>query len=192
MIAGKDIFAAIAMAGTTTNWVIYTRSILRGKTRPHVFSWLIWALLMLTGAAAQYAGGAGTGALPTAYSGLFCTFITVLSLFRGEKHITRSDWIIFICAFSAIPAWVLTRDPLAAALIITLVDAAGFYPTFRKSWAKPEEEYPVTYFIGGTVAVFTLCALERYSLTTALYPLSLVLTHYLLVAMLFLRRAKLK
>ena len=39
----KEIFAAVALVLTFVAFVPYFWSIWQAKTRPHVFSWLIWA-----------------------------------------------------------------------------------------------------------------------------------------------------
>ena len=62
------------------------------------------------------------------------------ALFRGEKHVTRGDWIAFLITFFAIPLWVVTSDPLWSVLLVTVIGAVAYYPTFRKSFAKPGEE----------------------------------------------------
>jgi uncharacterized protein with PQ loop repeat len=38
----KELLGMIAIALTLVAFLPYIRSIFRGKTRPHVFSWVIW------------------------------------------------------------------------------------------------------------------------------------------------------
>ena len=40
----KTIFSATAIALTFAAFLPYIRSIRSGKTKPHVFSWVIWGL----------------------------------------------------------------------------------------------------------------------------------------------------
>jgi len=72
---------------------------------------------------AQLSDKAGAGSWATGLSAAFCLDIGILALFRGEKHITRGDWIAFLTTFLAIPLWVVTSDLLWSVLLVTGIDA---------------------------------------------------------------------
>ena len=76
-------------------------------------------------------------------------------------------------------------------MLITVIDALGFVPTFRKSYSRPFEETAVTYAISGLKFVVAILALENLSLVTWLYPASLVLMNGLFVGMVLTRRRQL-
>lgn len=187
-----EIFGWISLIFATVGYVPYFLSIASGKTKPHFFSWCIWGSLTAIAYFAQVNSGAGAGSWATGMTALFCGIIAVISLFKGEKHITRSDWVTFLAALSAIPIWYVTSNPIYAILLVTLIDALGFWPTFRKSWHKPDEEHPLTYGLSGIKFTLSLLALESISWTTVLYPASLVLMNAAFVIMIFYRRASLK
>ena len=42
-LLSNEVFSAIAMVLTFVAFYPFIRAILKGKTRPHVFSWFIWA-----------------------------------------------------------------------------------------------------------------------------------------------------
>ena len=119
---------------------------------------------------------------------IVCFIIAALTFRRGEKHITKSDWIAFIAALAAILVWLFTKEPLWAVVLITMIDSLAFYPTFRKSYIKPHEETVMTWWVNSIKFVFALLALEQVSLVTALYPSYLVLANGALAAMLIWRR----
>ena len=60
----KEFLSAIAIALTLIAFLPYIRSILRGKTKPHVFSWLIWGTTTFVVFLAQLADEGGVGAWP--------------------------------------------------------------------------------------------------------------------------------
>ena len=188
----KHWFAFCAILLSTVNGLFYLRSILFQNIRPHVFSWIIWGLLLLIGAAAQYAGHGGVGVWPTAYSGCMCLIYAALSLKYGEKKITRSDWIAFIGALAAVPLWLITKNPLTAVILVTLIDTVGLYPTFRKSYINPWQENPYSFFFFAVTACLTLLALENYSLVTVLYQAALMCMELSLAFVIFYRRIVLK
>jgi hypothetical protein len=141
---------------------------------------------------AQLYDQAGAGSWATGLSAAFCLGIGVVAPFRGEKHITRGDWIAFITTSLAIPLWVVTSHPLWSVLLVTAIDAIAYYPTFRKSYAKPDEELVSKYVLTVIRYVFSLLALERYTVVTSVYQLVSIVMEASIVIMLLWRRAALK
>lgn len=169
-------------------YIPYFKSIYERKTKPHVFSWFIWGVLGAIAYFAQLSDGAGPGAWVNGITALVCFTIAGIALRYGEKNITRSDWLTFIGALSAIPVWYVTQNALYAILLITVIDALGFYPTFRKSWMKPGEENALTYGLSAGKYALSLLAIENYTMTTVFYSASLVAMNGLFVAMILWRR----
>lgn len=169
-------------------YVPYFRDIFLGKTRPHIFSWLVWGLLTAIAFGVQLQDGAGPGSWVTGFTAAVCFVIALLAVWRGEKEITISDWVAFGGALAGLVFWQLVQDPLIAVVLITLADLLGFAPTFRKAWARPFQETVSTYLLSGIKFVFGLAALTSFSLESWLYPASLVLTNFVFISMVLLRR----
>jgi hypothetical protein len=104
------------------------RSIFVANTKPHAFTWLVWGTVMAIAFSAQLSDKAGAGSWATGLSAAFCLGIGVLALFRGEKHITRGNWVAFLATSLAIPLWVVTSDPLWSVLLVTGIDAVALLP----------------------------------------------------------------
>lgn len=155
----------------------YFAGIFRGKTRPHVFSWLIWGTISGIGFAAQVAEGAGPGSWARGFGSATCFLLVVISYFKGEKDIKRSDWVTLAVALSAIPLWILTKTPFWSVLIVCFIDTIGYIPTVRKSWLKPQEELAVSYLFSCLGAAFSLLAIRQYTPSTWLYPLVLTFSN---------------
>lgn len=184
--------AVISVAIVLYQYIPYVISVFKGKTRPHIFSWFIWGVLTAIAFFGQVVDDAGPGAWVTGFTAAGCLLICMLCYKYGEKTITRSDWISFICGLAAIPLWLVTNNPLTAMLVITVVDALAFYPTLRKSWHKPYEELLQTYALSGTKFLLAIFALENFTPTTWLYPVSLVLMNYGFCVIILWRRNSLK
>lgn len=185
----KEILSVAAIALTLAMFVPYIGSIHRGKTKPHVFSWVIWGLGTLIVFFAQLAGGAGLGAWPIGVSGLITCYIAVLSFVkRADNVITKLDWLFFYAALSALPFWFFSSDPLWPVVILTLVDTAGFGPTFRKAYHHPREESLGFFALSVLRNFLVVLALEHYSLTTVLFPAVVGAACLLFVLMLVCRR----
>jgi uncharacterized membrane protein YidH (DUF202 family) len=184
----KEIIGGLAAVLGVAGYGIYMWQVRRRTIRPHMFTWIIWGVVMSIGFAAQYVEDSGPGAWNLGVGAVATILIAVASYFYGEKNITRGDRVVFIGALSAIPAWLATNDPLWAVVIISAIDAAAFYPTFRKSWIKPQEESLWAFLIGIPQFSLSIAALERTTLTTVLYPATIAVLNALLVVMLLWRR----
>lgn len=169
-------------------YIPYFMDIFRGKTKPHVFTWLGFAILTGVAFAAQLTKGAGPGAWVTACTAAVCLLIAVLALNRGEKNITKSDWFCIVASLVGIGLWFFLKDPLWAVIVITVADFLSFLPTIRKSYLKPHEETVSTYMLSSLKFVFAVVALESFDVTNWLYPASLVLANGGFAIMLLVRR----
>lgn len=182
------IFGLLSVAAMLAARLTYFSSIWQGKTRPHAFSWFIWGVISSIGFAAQFAEGAGAGSWARGFGAVTCFLLVGISLFHGEKNITRADWITLIVALSAIPLWVITKTPIWSVVLVCLIDTAGYLPTIRKSWTKPQSESALSYSLGSLGALLTLLAIENYTMATWLYPAVLVASNGAMALFLLRRR----
>ncbi len=176
----KILLACAAIFLVMLSYLPYLLAIYRGTNRPHLFSWLIWTLVTVVVVAAQISGNAGPATLVTAMTCFLCALITFLAFRQGEKNITLSDWVMLIGSLSAIPVWIMTSDPLWSVVIVTIINAVAYIPTFRKAWVKPFEEHILMYAINIPRHMLTIAATQVYSFTNILYPASVVLACILL------------
>lgn len=189
----KEGLGLVAILMTFVAFYPYIRSIRGGETRPHVFSWVIWGAVTFAVFIAQMADGGGAGAWPIGISGLITFYVAYLAFqMRGEVHITRSDWVFFALASTALPLWFFTQNPLWAVVVLTTVDILGFAPTFRKAWVTPMSENITTYAIMAGRNGVSILALQNYTLTTVLFPAVVGLACFIFVIMVLVRRRALK
>jgi len=188
----KELLGGLAVLIAFTSYVPYIRDVAKRQTKPHAFSWLVWGTLEIIGFFGQVADHAGPGAWVTGASAVLTLTVFIFSLTRGERQITRADWLSLLGAGVAMAFWAITDSPLITVILISLIDALGFVPTFRKSFRKPREETLSSYALSFAKHAVGLNALSNYSVITMLYPLSLILTNALFVSMLFVRRRQLR
>jgi len=181
------IFSVLMMLCSRVN---YFNAIFRGSTRPHAFSWLIWAVISSIGFMAQMTEGSGAGSWACGFGSFGCYVIFIIALFKGERNIQRNDWIILGVALSAIPLWVMTKTPVWSVVLVCIIDTLGYFPTLRKSWAKPYEESAGAYILLSLCHLFALLAIEHYTISTWLYPAVLVLSNSFTATFLVLRRRR--
>ncbi len=185
----KELLSAIAIALTFIAFYPYIRSIILNETKPHVFSWIIWGSTTFVVFLAQLEDDGGVGAWPIGVSGVITLFVAALSYFkRSDISITKTDWLFFITAMSALPLWYFTSNPLWAVVILTLVDILGFGPTVRKSYEQPHSESLLFFALFAARNFIVILALENHSITTVLFPAAVGAACIVLIIMLIYRR----
>jgi hypothetical protein len=185
----KELLSVVAIALTLLAFLPYIRSILKGKIKLHMFSWVIWGSTTFIVFLAQLEDDGGAGAWPIGVSGIITIYIALLAYVkRSDITITKIDWVFFIVAMASLPFWYFTSNPLWAVIILTTVDIFGFGPTVRKAYIEPFEEQ-LTFFALFTVRnIIAIMALENYSLTTVLFPAAIALSCLLLILVVLYRR----
>lgn len=185
----KEIITAIGVLLTFAGYYAYIYSIFKGETRPHPFSWAIWGLLTAIGFSAQISDGAGLGAYILGLSAIFNFSIAIIGVVkRADIKITRSDFIIFLLSLFAIPLWIVTETPLWSVILISVIDAVAYYPTFYKTWHNPNQELPFQVIASTLKFILSLFALNHYSFITVLYTLSLIVMNLIFIIILYYRR----
>ncbi len=185
----KEVLSAVAILLTFIAFVPYLRSILGGRTKPHVFSWVIWGSTTFVVFLAQLQGQGGVGAWPIGVSGAITILVAVLAyLKKADNSITRVDWLFFVAAMTALPLWYLTADPFWAVLILTSVDILGFGPTLRKAYHFPFDEQMMFYSLFAVRNGLAVMALQHYSVTTVLFPAATGVACLVLIAVVGYRR----
>lgn len=187
----KTILGGIAVLIAFVSYVPYFRDIFADKTKPHAFTWLIWASLNAIAFAGQVHDKGGAGAWATGFTACALFSIFLIALIKGDKDIKKFDWACLLGAALALVFWFVADGPLLSVMLITVIDVLGFFPTVRKSYLRPHEETLVTYSLSTVKYLLSVAALQNYTVVTALFPVTLVVVHVLFVGMLIIRRTQL-
>ena len=184
----KILIALVSLVLMIIGYSYYFRDIFAGRTRPHIYSWLVWGVLTAIAFAAQLRGHGGPGSFVTGGTALVSFIIVGLALQKGERNITRADKLNLIGAGMALLLWPFTHSPILSVLLVSIIDFLGFLPTIRKSYHKPYEETLIHYVLAGIKFILGIMALNTYSFVTWFYPASLVAANIYFVSMLIIRR----
>lgn len=184
----KIILGTIAVCVSIIASALYIRNIFRGTTKPHAFSWFIWGLILAIAFAASLTEGGGAGAWFTGVGSFTCLSIAVLAFAKGTRTFPLVDWLALFAAFISLFLWWLTKTPALSVVLVSITDAIGYIPTFRKGYALPYEETAFTYILDVLGFSLSIAALSAYNISTVLYPASVAITTSFFVLMLFIRR----
>ena len=186
----KEILGALAVLLAVVQAVPYIRDILRGKTRPHLYTYLIWSIVTAIAFFGQVVAGGGPGAWTTGVMAVLTIVVLCLCFKYGTDDITLLDGIFLIGAAVAIVPWWLTNDPLYSVVLATIIDVLAFFPTIRKTFRDPGSETLISFVLNLVRHPLSIVALTTLSVTTVIYPASLFVMNGLLVAVILLRRKR--
>ena len=192
LMLDRQVLGALSITLAIVASAPYIHSTLRGVTRPHLCSWMTWAVVTTVVFFAQLQSQGGIGAWPTGVSALLTIFVALLAWRkRGDVMVSRTDWAFLLASLSSLPLWYLAEDPLSAVIMLTTVDVFGFGPTLRKAYHQPQSEPAVFYALVAMRNLTAILALEHHSLTTVLFPAVLGLVCLFILGLLLWRRAAL-
>jgi len=184
----KLIFSILWIILTLWAFTHYFHSVWKWKTKPHVYTWFLFSLLLWISFFIQQDHGWGIGTW-VLFADFICCFIAFLvALKYGEKDITLSDKIFLLLGIIALISWLIFKTPYISVSLIILIDFLALLPTFRKCYSKPDEETIVMYFISGCIFVLSLLAIENYSFLTTGHQSAIILFDWGLVIYILIRR----
>jgi hypothetical protein len=184
----RQLIGYCAVVLSLAGLIPYIVSILKRRTIPHAFTWLIWTSMTWIAFLAQVSDNAGPGAWATGVTAVVCLVILTLSAFYGERDIRRLDWISLVAAGIAGALWAITNSALTAVILITVIDAIGFVPTLRKIWHKPNSEAPLNYYLSAMKHGISIPALNNLSMITVFYPAVVGLMNLVAIAFVVVRQ----
>jgi hypothetical protein len=165
----KFLISIFAVGLTFVGYFSYFKDILAKKSKPHSYTWLIWALTQGTAAVALIYGGGKFGSLVLVEGTVLVSAVFLLSLKYGTKDITTSDRIALFSALLAIVFWWQTKNPLLAVLMISTIDGLGYFPTIRKTFKDPWSEEIFFWVVMVVADLLALAANAQYNFLTSAY-----------------------
>ena len=183
----KILFGLIAVVCEFAAAVIYYRDIYRGNTKPHLYTVIIWSLVMTVGFLGITVGGGEAGTWALALSTLVMVSLIPISLKWGTTDITNTDRIFLVLALITILPWILTKNPLWSVMLVALIDALGIIPTIRKTYNEPTSEALPAWILAVARSTCQIIALGAYTATTLMYPIELVIADGILVLVIIIR-----
>lgn len=185
----KELIGLVAALLSVIAVIPYIYDTLKGKTKPHLYTMIIWAIVTTLAFFGQYTAGAGPGAWTTGVTAIFTVVVLILSLKYGTDDITTFDTALLVFALLAIIPWWFTKDPTLSVVIATFIDVCAFLPTIRKTFKDPTSETLFTWIANFLRHGLALCALTTFVLATYVYPAALCFMN-IVVALVILSRRK--
>ncbi len=187
----KEAISVIASLLVFVSYTPYVMDTIKGKTKPHIYSWLNASIVISILFGIQLTEGAGWGSLVTLSAALACFVISIFAFKNGFGYVKKIDTVLFSLSLITLGLWLFADQPALAATLLVAAEVLGFIPTIRKAWNKPYEETLFTWSVNAfrhTLAIFGLATIN-YS--TAVFPVVWASVNLLFSIMLIARRKKL-
>jgi hypothetical protein len=184
----QDWMGALSVLMALVAFAIYVWQTVAGEVRPHPLSFLLFGILSAIGYWVQRVENAGAGSWTLAAMTAVCFSLAILSVIRGERHFSRNEWAFLVVGFGVLAIYLVTQAPVLATLLITLVDALGYGPTFVRGWHHPDRDSVTSYALNGVKFVPSLLAMQSVSVSTCFYPATILALNLGVVLVLVLRR----
>jgi hypothetical protein len=160
----------------------YVLNIVKGSTRPRMFSWIVWTLLGAIATVAAYTEGEHASAALTAAATVETASIVALGWKYGNRNFERLDLCCLGGVTIGLILWALLDSPLTGLVAALLIDILAAIPTVRHAWRRPREEAAAAYSLCAIAALCCLAAMPEYTLMGLLYPVYLLALNALVAA----------
>ena len=184
-----EIFGYIGGILMIISVIPYTRSILKGDTKPHRITFLIWTILILIAFFSQLAKGATWSLLLTAGDSIAVLITFILSIKYGVGGFRKIDILSLVGAGFSLVLWYFTKEPAFALFLIILIDLIGLNLTVIKTWKNPETENWVAWVMCAVGGFFGILAVGNNNFVLLSYPIYICLAN-LSVAIIIISRRK--
>jgi hypothetical protein len=148
----------------------YVRDTLRGSTRPHRGTWLIWGVLAVVVSLSQYADGASWSLVMAGVQAVLTSLVFVLSVRRGEGGVSPADIRMIAIAGAGVTGWIVADEPIVATACVVAADLIGAALMVPKTYRDPQSETLITFAfasLGGALAAGAVGAID---VSLLLYP----------------------
>ncbi|TSD06340.1 MAG: hypothetical protein Greene07147_199 [Parcubacteria group bacterium Greene0714_7] len=186
----KETIAIIAALLAIVGNAPYLIDILKGRVKPHAYTWFVWSIVSAIILFGQLSKGAGVGAIPTAASEIFTIIIFLFSLKFGFKGITKIDTFFLCLALLGLIPWLLTKDPTVSVIIAVLIDVIAFVPTIRKTWLEPKTETSILFGMNVVRHTLALFSLQAYNIATTLHSIVMITANSLMTVLILQKKKR--
>jgi hypothetical protein len=177
----KHIFGTLAVVLGMVGIFPYIWSVYKGKTHPHIFSWILYMLMSLSAYMIQASNGAGVGAWNQLFSVFTNAVVVVFALKYTMSKIRTFDSVLLSVALITFILWLYTDSTLFVVIQSCLIIAASL-PTVRKIIQHDGPEVLNLYYVNIAKHSCALVAFSFYTLNALLVVFASILVNVTIIA----------
>lgn len=182
------VFGILAVGVAVADTIPYARDVLRGTTRPHRGTWLVWGILAIVVTCSQHADGASWSVLVAAAQAGLTLGVFVLSIRCGEGGCGRADAVMLAIAAGGIAGWAVAGEPIVATMCIIVADLVAAAMMMPKTHRDPGSETLSTFGLASLSGLLAVCAVGGADTGLLLYPTYLCAVNGMIALVIYRRR----
>ena len=166
----------------------YVRDTIRGATRPHRGTWLIWSVLAIVVCLSQRADGASWSLVMAAAQAVLTTVIFLLSIRRGEGGLSPAEVLMLTLAGGGVIGWIVAGEPVIATACVVAADLIGAAMMVPKTYRDPGSETLATFALASLSGALAAGAVGTLDISLLLYPVYYCLANGAIAVLIHHRR----
>lgn len=189
MIGLAPVFGVLAAGVGVVDTIPYVRDILRGSTRPHRGTWLIWGVLAVVVCLSQRADGATWSLVMAGAQAVLTGLIFALAIRMGEGGLSRADAILIAIAGGGVAGWIIVDEPIVATVCVIAADLIAAAMMVPKVCRDPGSETLVTFALASVGGALAVGAVGTVDASLLCYPIYYCLVNAAIALLIHHRRA---
>jgi hypothetical protein len=150
--------------------VPYVRDMLRGLTRPHRGTWLIWGVLAVVAYVSQRADGGSWSLVMTGTQAILTGLVFLLAIRHGEGGLSAVDLSLMGVAGAGVIGWLVAGQPVVAVACVIVADLSAAAMMTPKAYRDPGSETLAMYALAGVAGALATAAVGELDVSLVLYP----------------------
>jgi hypothetical protein len=146
------------------------RDTLRGATRPHRGTWLIWGVLAIVVCLSQRADGASWSLVMAATQAVLTALIFLLAIRLGDGGLSTAELVMIAIALAGVAGWIIAQEPLSATVCVVVADLIGAALMVPKTYHNPHSETLATFVLASLSGALAAAAVGTLDPSLLLFP----------------------
>ncbi len=188
MIEVAPVLGVLAVLVGIADAIPYIRDTLRGATRPHRGTWLIWSTLAIVVCLSQRADGATWSLLMVGAQAILTSLTFCLSIRRGEGGVSMPEMVMIAVAGAGVLGWIVADEPIIATACVVAADLLGAAMMVPKTYRDPDSETLSTFALASVSGALAIGAVGTPELSLLLYPVYFMLVNCAIAVFIHHRR----
>ena len=163
----------------------YIRDMFRGKSKPNLVTWGLWAFAPLIATGAALSASADIWATVRIFMSGFGPLLVFISAFLAPQSYWKLSFFDYACgilSLVALVSWLGADSAMLAILLAAIADLLATFPTIIKAWKYPETETVYTYLIGLFTASIVIPAIPVWNIENSAFQIYVLIANASLFA----------
>jgi hypothetical protein len=192
MMNVAPVLGVLAGLASVADTIPYVRDIVRGTTRPHRGTWLIWGTLAVVVFWSQRAEGASWSLIMAGSQAVLTSVVFFLAIRHGEGGMSAPDVALIAMAGGGVIGWIVADEPLVAITGVIVADLIATVMMTPKTYRDPGSETLATFAFASLGGALAAGAVGTADLVLLAYPTYYCVCNAAISLLIYSRRAALR